>query len=221
MTFLPLIEIILVEPAVCILRCLISHCGWFHPHNILGWHTGNKCAMSRQWPHSGFLSDHPISPLVVGNGPWSHEYEESMTNVIIKLKLLVQIYWGQKYYFPPVACIWGEKIAFSCLQQAEERNFFTSFSQNLGFVDLPIPVYHDLRERVWTKSKFCRCHVYHAPLSPLTRSMVRTIPFSKNSKESLMVHPLWRSSLLQMSLLSVENNTNKYPRRSSISKSYR
>ena len=28
----------------------------------------------------------------------------------------------------------------SCLQQAEERNFFTSFSRNLGFVDLPIPV---------------------------------------------------------------------------------
>ena len=30
---------------------------------------------------------------------------------------------------------------FSCLQQAEERNFFTSFSWNLGFVDLPIPVH--------------------------------------------------------------------------------
>ena len=88
MTFLPLIEIILVEPAVCILRCLISHCGWFHPHNILGRHTGNKCAMSGQWPNSGFLSDHPISALVVGNGPWSHEYEESMTNVIIRLNLL-------------------------------------------------------------------------------------------------------------------------------------
>ena len=29
---------------------------------------------------------------------------------------------------------------FSCLQQAEERNFLTSFSQNLGFVDLPNPV---------------------------------------------------------------------------------
>ena len=27
----------------------------------------------------------------------------------------------------------------SCVQ-AEERNFFTSFSQNLGFVDLPMPV---------------------------------------------------------------------------------
>ena len=27
----------------------------------------------------------------------------------------------------------------SCVQ-AEERNFFSSFSQNLGFVDLPIPV---------------------------------------------------------------------------------
>lgn len=105
MTFLPLIEIILVEPAVCILRWLISHCGWFHPHNILGRHTGNKCAMSRQWPHSRFLSDHPISPLVVGNGLWSHEYEESnnkwmnewsMTNVIIRLKSSVQIYNGYK-----------------------------------------------------------------------------------------------------------------------------
>ena len=31
---------------------------------------------------------------------------------------------------------------FSCLQQAEEHNFFTSFSQNLGFVDLPNSVYH-------------------------------------------------------------------------------
>ena len=33
-----------------------------------------------------------------------------------------------------------KKIAFYCLQQAEERNFFTSFSRNLGFVDLPISV---------------------------------------------------------------------------------
>ena len=32
------------------------------------------------------------------------------------------------------------KISVLCLQQAEERNFFISFSQNLGFVDLPIPV---------------------------------------------------------------------------------
>ena len=34
----------------------------------------------------------------------------------------------------------SQKFALSCLQQAEERNFFTSFSRNLGFVDLPIPV---------------------------------------------------------------------------------
>ena len=32
------------------------------------------------------------------------------------------------------------KSCVSCLQQAEERNFFTSFSQNLGFVYLPNPV---------------------------------------------------------------------------------
>ena len=33
------------------------------------------------------------------------------------------------------------------LQQAEERNFFTSFSQNLGFVDLPIPVHKNIQSR--------------------------------------------------------------------------
>ena len=36
---------------------------------------------------------------------------------------------------------------FSCLQQAEERNFFTSFSRNLGFVDLPIPVLQESLSR--------------------------------------------------------------------------
>ena len=35
----------------------------------------------------------------------------------------------------------SEKIAFFCLQQAEERNFLSSYSRNLGFVDLPIPVH--------------------------------------------------------------------------------
>ena len=29
---------------------------------------------------------------------------------------------------------------FFCLLQAGERNFLSSYSQNLGFVDLPIPV---------------------------------------------------------------------------------
>ena len=32
------------------------------------------------------------------------------------------------------------KIAFFCLLQAEERNFFTSYSQNLGSILLPFPV---------------------------------------------------------------------------------
>ena len=33
-------------------------------------------------------------------------------------------YWAGIYYFPSVAWIWGEKIAFSCLLQAEERRLF-------------------------------------------------------------------------------------------------
>ena len=33
---------------------------------------------------------------------------------------------------PQVRWIWGEKIAFSCLQQEGERNFFSSHSWNLG-----------------------------------------------------------------------------------------
>ena len=34
----------------------------------------------------------------------------------------------------------GEKVAFFCLLQAGERNFLSSYSRNLGFVDLPSPV---------------------------------------------------------------------------------
>ena len=33
-----------------------------------------------------------------------------------------------------------EKFAFFCLLQAGEHNFLSSYSQNLAFVDLPIPV---------------------------------------------------------------------------------
>ena len=50
------------------------------------------------------------------------------------------IYWGRKYYFPSVAWIRGEKIAFSCLQQAGERNFLTSYSHNQWDVINPSPV---------------------------------------------------------------------------------
>ena len=37
---------------------------------------------------------------------------------------------------PQVPWMWGEKIAYSCLQQAEECNFFSSHSRNLGPVFL-------------------------------------------------------------------------------------
>ena len=50
---------------------------------------------------------------------------------------------GLKYAFQ-VPWIWGEEIAFSCLHQAGERNFFTSYSQNLGSILLPIPVGWDI-----------------------------------------------------------------------------
>ena len=50
------------------------------------------------------------------------------------------LYRDRQIHKPQVPRIRGLKVAFSCQQQAEERNFFTSFSQNLGFVDLPIPV---------------------------------------------------------------------------------
>ena len=40
-----------------------------------------------------------------------------------RLKGVCQVLW-----------IWGEKIAFSCLQQARKRNFFTTYSQSLGSV---------------------------------------------------------------------------------------
>ena len=44
-------------------------------------------------------------------------------------------------------------------KQAEERNFFTSFSRNLGFVDLPIPVDYRFSSCVpfmgkWVQTKF-------------------------------------------------------------------
>ena len=55
-------------------------------------------------------------------------------------KMMEHHYRDGLKYGSHVLWIWGEKFAFSCLQQARERNFFTSFSQNLGFVDLPIPV---------------------------------------------------------------------------------
>ena len=40
----------------------------------------------------------------------------------------------------------GGKIVFFCLLQAGGRNYSSSYSQNLGPVDLPIPVRSDLEE---------------------------------------------------------------------------
>ena len=40
----------------------------------------------------------------------------------------------------PRLCEYGVKNAFFCLLQAGEHNFLSSYSRNLGFVDLPIPV---------------------------------------------------------------------------------
>ena len=45
---------------------------------------------------------------------------------------LVVIYWGRKYYFPSVAWIWGEKIAFSFLQQAGEHNSLPHIHATVG-----------------------------------------------------------------------------------------
>ena len=56
-------------------------------------------------------------------------------------------YRDRQIHKPQVPRKRGEKLALSCLQQAEERNFFTSFSRNLGFVDLPIPVLQESLSR--------------------------------------------------------------------------
>ena len=49
-------------------------------------------------------------------------------------------YWAGIHYFPMVAWIWGEIIAFSSLLQAGERNFFTSYLRNQWEVINPCPV---------------------------------------------------------------------------------
>ena len=49
-------------------------------------------------------------------------------------------YRGGLKYGPQVRWKWGEKVAFSCLLQAWEHNFFTSFSPNLGTILEPTPV---------------------------------------------------------------------------------
>ena len=60
---------------------------------------------------------------------------------------VLETYRDRQIHKPQVPRIRGEKVAFSCLQQAEERTFFTSFSRNLGFVYLPIPVLGTAKER--------------------------------------------------------------------------
>ena len=57
-----------------------------------------------------------------------------------------QFLWPSRYrdrqiHKPQVWRKWGEKVAFFCLLQAGERNFLSSYSPNLGFVDLPITVH--------------------------------------------------------------------------------
>ena len=54
------------------------------------------------------------------------------------------LYWRRKYYLPMVAWTWGGKIAFSSLLQAEQRNFFTSYSRNRREVIFPAPVYYHI-----------------------------------------------------------------------------
>ena len=50
------------------------------------------------------------------------------------------MYRDREIHKPQVPRMRGYEVAFSCLQKGEERNFFTSFSQNLGFVDMLISV---------------------------------------------------------------------------------
>ena len=52
------------------------------------------------------------------------------------------MYRERQKYTSQVLGIQGEKIAFFCLLQAGDRKFLSSYSPNLGFVDLPIPVHH-------------------------------------------------------------------------------
>ena len=49
-------------------------------------------------------------------------------------------YRDRQIHKPQVPRKWGEKIAFICLLQAWERKFLSSYSRNLGPVDMPIPV---------------------------------------------------------------------------------
>ena len=50
------------------------------------------------------------------------------------------VYRDRQKYASQALWIWGEKIAFSSLLQAEERNFFTSYSRNQWEVINPSPV---------------------------------------------------------------------------------
>ena len=54
------------------------------------------------------------------------------------------LYRVRQIHKPQVLWKWSEKVAFFCLLQAGERNFLFSYSRNLGFVDLPIPVEHNV-----------------------------------------------------------------------------
>ena len=71
----------------------------------------------------------------------------------LRLSFQFQIlYRDRQIHKPQVLWKWGETVALFCLLQAGECNFLSSYSGNLGYVDLPIPVV-----RGWTWNRVCVC----------------------------------------------------------------
>ena len=79
---------------------------------------------------AGYTNQNEFSYILFGNGPRA------------KLLRALNIYRDRQIHKSQVPRKLGEKIAFFCLLQAGDRKFLSSYSPNLGFVDLPIPVHH-------------------------------------------------------------------------------
>ena len=99
------------------------------------------------------------------------------------------LYWAGIYYFPSVAWIWGEKIAFSSLLQAGEHNFITIDSRNRWKVINPSPV--SVRYCVAMLSeKFTT-----PPLNTISGSALMTKVSQKGQGRSNPMHISWTFSL--------------------------